>query len=91
MIDTGFALSLGTAEDTQKLNASLNAPELGNIKAIGATGKDGKSYLLLANFTEDEQSIDVRHLNAINVVSNKKAKNLCIKPNEAVLLVCMNI
>ncbi len=87
LIDTGFALSLGTAEDTQKLNTSLTAPELGNVKAIGVTGKDGKNYLLLANFTDSEQTVNLQHFNALNLANGKKAETICFKPNEAVLLV----
>lgn len=89
MIDTGFAMSLGDAEDTKKLLENLFAPELDGLKTVGTSGADGERYLLVANQDECDHEFSPDRLGfkeVIDVVKNSKATNCVLKPADALLL-----
>jgi hypothetical protein len=51
VVDTGFAVSAGTATQTQAMAAEqLPLPAGSPVRGVCACGRDGKKYLLLANF-----------------------------------------
>jgi hypothetical protein len=90
IFDTGFAAKVGNAEETRAMNDSvfsLNITE--EIKGIGAVGADGKKYLLLANFNNNERKIDLKKLelrNVFNVKDGTRVESFVLKSCEAMLL-----
>ena len=89
MIDTGFAMSLGNADDTKALLDNLFAPELDGLKAVGTSGADGERYLLVTNQGECDREFSPDELgfeDVIDVVKNTKATNCVLKPADALLL-----
>jgi len=74
LIDTAFAMTLGRPEATQALDASLTRPELPGFKTVSAVGRDGKRYVLAANFTQEAQML---HL---------AGKDAAVAPGEAMLV-----
>ncbi len=55
ILKAGFAMGLGTAEDTERLAASLFALRDEGLCSVGAVGADGKTWLLAANFGDGER------------------------------------
>jgi len=80
LLDTGFAMTLGNADDTMKLSRSLISPEAEGFKSIGCIGKDGKTYVMFANFTDEDHVLDVSALGLGD------AEPIAIKSRDAVLI-----
>lgn len=58
VVNTGFAVSAGTAAQTQAMEAPQPAlPESGGLRGVCARGRDGKQYLLLANFGAEAETV----------------------------------
>ena len=89
LIDTGFALSLGDAEETRNLQTSLFSCDTEYFKTVGVTGKDGKRYLLAYNYTGEAQVLSAAAFEQDTVydVANACAvQSVEVKAGEAVLL-----
>ena len=58
VVDTGFAVSAGTAAQTQAMaTQQLSLPEGSAVRSVCACGHDGKKYLLLANFGKESDVV----------------------------------
>lgn len=89
LIDVGFAVSLGDHNATLKMKESLIEPKLFGLRAIGVTAKDGKKYILVANFDSCERSFDSKALDlgeCVNVATGEKADICLLEAGAAVLL-----
>ncbi len=89
MIDTGFAMSLGTADDTRNLLENLFAPEIEGLKTVGTVGADGIKYLLIANQDEVDHEFSPDKLGftqAVDIVKNENVQACILAPSEALLL-----
>lgn len=89
LIDSAFAMTLGDAEETKKLQENLVSYDLDGIKAVGSKGKDGKMYVLVANFTEEEKGFNPDMLSlgkGFDVAKNATAAECVLKSKEAMLL-----
>lgn len=89
IVDTAFAVALGSFEDTKRLQGSLICPQIIGIKSVGVVAQDGNTYLLAANFTENEQILHIKDLKmgtAIDLVKGEKAETILMKERTAVLL-----
>ena len=54
VVDTGFAVAAGTAEQTRAMEApQLPLPSGSTVRSVCAYGRDGQKYLLLANFGKE--------------------------------------
>ena len=80
---TGFAATLGTSEETAELAKTLFSLEATKLKAVGVTAKDGKKYLLAANFTDEDITLES---SAKDVLTGKDVTKINIASGKAVLL-----
>ena len=90
LIDTGFAMTLGCEHCTKKLSESLFAPKLeGKLRAIGVKAKDGKTYVMIANFDEEAKTVDPAALGLgamTDVVRGADAQPVTLAQDETLLL-----
>ena len=89
LLDVGFAMTLGNEQAIRDMADSLTAPELDGLKAIGATGKDGRRYVLVANFGAETRIADLKKLNmdtTIDLRTGTALEELRLEGGEAVLL-----
>lgn len=89
LVDTGFAVSLGNSEETKKMSESLFTLESDKVKSIGVVGKDGATYILVANFGDEEAQVDLSMFagkEIFDVASSKAITCLKLFANESVLL-----
>ena len=89
LLKTGYAMTVGTAEETKALADTLFAPEIEGVSALGVTGKDGKKYVLLANFGAKECVVDAAQLNIGEVKdlrTGEPAGKITLGEDEAVVL-----
>lgn len=90
LIDVGFAMTLGCQHCTKALSNSLFAPKMeGKLRVIGVKGKDGKTYVLIANFGADAQTVDPAALGLgamTDVVRGADAQAVTLAQDEALLL-----
>lgn len=90
LIDVGYAMTLGCRHCTRALSDSLFAPKLaGKLRAIGAKGKDGKIYVLIANFGAQSQAFDPAALGLgemEDVARGTQAQAVTLAQDEALLL-----
>ena len=91
VIDNGFAVSVGTAAQTEALAAEqicLQCPEGSCVRSVCATGTDGVRYLLIANFGTTAQTVTVDPAQTLrDVPGGMPAQNqLTLEAGEACLL-----
>ncbi len=90
LIDTGAVLMTGiNAAETQKLNEqqSWQKIDMGvGIRAIAVTDANNQKYLLIANFTEEEKSVDLTIFPSIQQLLSLSSTRLSLKPFTAQLL-----
>ena len=89
LIDTGFALALGDAAHTKKMNDSLFACDTEHFKTVGVTANDGKVYVLAYNYTEETHTLDTKALcagTAYDVGNACEVQSVEVKAGEAVLI-----
>jgi len=55
ILDARFVLGLGDQKYTKETAESLFTADLEGLYSLGVTGKDGKQYLLVANFDETDK------------------------------------
>ena len=89
IINTGFALHLGGAEETKRLWTSLQFSGAAEVKSISIRGKNGVRYLLAANFAQAEAIFDPAALGIAggrDLASGTAAEKRLLQPGEALLL-----
>ena len=89
IFDTGFAAALGNGEETEKMSKSLFTIESTELKTVGVTAKDGRKYVLAANFTDEDKILtaDMLGVSAVkNIATGMTETKIPIAPGEAVLL-----
>ena len=83
IFNNGFAVSLGNREETEKLSESLFALENTELHTVGVTAKDGKKYVLVANFTDEDRVLEI---SAKDVFKGTTGKDFLVEAGKAVLL-----
>ncbi|MBQ2955430.1 MAG: hypothetical protein IJE08_03115 [Clostridia bacterium] len=89
LLKAGFAMTLGGPEDVKAMADTLFEPELPGLRAVGVTGRDGKKYVLAANFGKDDCALCECSLNMgemTDLRTGAAAGEIALKPGEAVLL-----
>ncbi len=89
LFDTGFAVGIGNAEETEKMGRSLFTCGFDNIKTVGVKGADGKAYVLTFNLGESEAEIFAADIDAkliIDVASGKACENITLESGSAALI-----
>jgi len=89
ILNVGFALSLGNADETKRLSKSLIYPEINGISAIGVAASDGHTYFLLANFGSEDATVHAADLHAgvaTDLVTGKSVDCITIRANKAALI-----
>jgi len=89
IFDTEFAAALGNGEETEKMSKSLFTIESTELKTVGVTAKDGRKYVLAANFTEEGKifTADMLGVSEVkNIATGMNETKIQIAPGEAVLL-----
>lgn len=84
LFDNAFAIALGNTDATGKMSQSLRRFSIGRLDAVSVLGKDEKTYTLIANFGENEESLPETALQ--NAVSLTEGSSAVIAPGAAVLL-----
>ncbi|MBQ6846262.1 MAG: hypothetical protein IJO61_03950 [Oscillospiraceae bacterium] len=83
IFDTGFAASLGSSEETEKMSKSLFSLENTELHTIGITAKDGRKYVLVANFTDEDKIFE---MSAKDVSTGMTVTNTRLASGKATLL-----
>lgn len=89
LLDVSFAMTLGGAEDIREMAGSLFAPELPGLKAVGVIGRDGKKYVLIANFGAQNCSFKADCLglgSLVDLRTGETAGDLMLACGESALL-----
>ena len=89
LLDAGFAMTLGDEQAIREMAESMFAPELPGLKTVGAAGRDGRKYVLIANFGKEARTVraDELRLGALtDLRTNEKIAELALESGEAVLL-----
>ncbi len=89
IFDTEFAAALGNGEETEKMSKSLFTIESTEFKTVGVAAKDGRKYVLAANFNEEGKifTADMLGVSAVkNIATGMTETKIPIAPGEAVLL-----
>ena len=90
LLDAGFAMILGSAADTERLADSLFTLDAEGLFTVGAQGRDGRQYLLIANFEEADHALDTDALcgkQAYDAEGNRLARETVLHTDEAILAV----
>ena len=89
ILNVGFVLSLGNANETKRLSESLMYPEVKGISAIGVVACDNRTYFLLANFGSEDVTVHAADLypgTATDLITNKPVDYITIQANKAALI-----
>ena len=90
LLNAAFAMTLGSAEDTERLTNSLFTLNAEGLFTVGAQGKDGREYLLIANFDEVDHTLNLDTLcgkQAYDAEGKRLAQETALRPDEAILAV----
>ena len=83
LIDTGFAVALGSAKDTRALSETLFTWDLGPaFRTVGVTGADGKAYVLIVNVSGESAACDCPEA-LISLTDGAKVRSLAFKAGVA--------
>lgn len=89
IFDTGVAVGVQSAEETEKMARSLFSYEIAGVKSVGVQGADGKTYVLLLNIGKSEVILSADALGAkavTDVVSGAACENIALEVGEAALV-----
>ena len=95
VIDTGAVLMIGiNARKTQRMSKQQRFKSITSIlgiRAVDVTGIDGKKYLLIANFSQEDKVLNLKDIpitgKYTNLDNNEEIKGLTLKPFTTKLLV----
>jgi hypothetical protein len=69
LFDTGFAVAVQGAEETEKMSETLISYEIEGVKTVSVIGDDGKRYVLALNVTDEAVEILASTLGAKSITS----------------------
>lgn len=84
-----FAIAVGGDKEARALSESLRAYDDGDVRTVSVLGGDGNRYMLIANASDKEATVDAKKLytgHAVDVKSGKDITSLSLDAWEAVLL-----
>jgi len=89
LFDTGFAVSVQDAEETEKMAESLFSCEVDGIKSVGVRASAGKTYILALNLSESAITLSADKLGAkmlLDVAEGVACENISIESGTAALI-----
>lgn len=89
ILNVGFALTLGDADQTAQLSRSLECKKMDGIHVLTVTARDGNGYCLAANFTDQAAILKAESLHpgtAVNVVTGEPVNAVELQAGDAVLM-----
>ena len=89
LFDNAFAITLGDTEATKAMSQSLKRLSIGDLHAVSVIARNGKTYALIANFTDEAQTIPLDSCgirSAVNLADEKSICKISLAPKDAVLL-----